>query len=476
MIIRLTLKSNCAVLALCLIMIPLSAHADWNQNNDEANRQRAMSSMRATSAANDRQNADAQFQSGLRSSSSGGSGSNSSSGSSNSTGYSGPGYTPSSNQGPQSVVSTIVIRETGAQMGARLTKDGQQGDVTAQYKLGVFYYAGVEGIPRDDTKARFWTKKAADQGHAISAGQYGYMLQKGIGGAVDTRAATPYFLSGAQKGDNYAKSWYALNVVLENDAANMAKATAYAVEAADSGELIAQVLLGSVIYYNDGPNQDNAKSFKYLSQAVAQNSAMGLRFLGKWYVYGGDGVTKDVPKGVSLLERSVALGDAPAMVQLSKFYAFGFNDIEKNEAKAVKLLQQAAAKNDPEAIGFLAQFNFGGTYGFAENKAEAVKLMRKAADLDDTVSQDFYASVLYDGLLVPKDVPNSIAYSRKAAEAGHGGSQVRMGKFYYFGEGVAKDINQATRWFQKAAASNTPEALEIMKEPDVIAAAKAMGI
>ncbi len=469
------MHSSCLLSAFCLLMIPVSAQADWNQNNDEANRQRAMSSMRETSAANDRRNADAQFQSGLRSSSSGSSGSSSSSSSSSGSGYSGPGYTPSSNQGPQSVVSTITIRETGAQMAVRLAKAGESGDIDAQYKMGVFNYAGVDGIPRNDVKARYWIKKAADQGHAISAGQYGYMLQKGIGGSVDESGATPYFLKAAQMGDNYAKGWYALNIVLANDSSNMAKATAYAVEAADAGDLTAQILLGSIIYY-EGSAQDSAKSFKYLTQAVAQNSAMGLRFLGKWYVYGGDGVTKDVPKGVSFLERSVALGDARAMVQLSKFYAFGFNGIEKNEPKAVRLIQQAAAKNDPEAIGFLAQFNFGGTYGFAENKTEAVKLMRKAADLDDTISQAFYASVLYDGILVPKDVPSSIAYSRKAAEAGHGESQVRMGKYYYFGEGVAKDINQATRWFHKAAASQTPEALEIMKEPDVIAAAKAMGI
>ena len=62
MIRLVTLKSSSAVLALGLLMIPVSAQADWNQNNDEANRQRAMSSMRATTAANDRQNADAQFQ------------------------------------------------------------------------------------------------------------------------------------------------------------------------------------------------------------------------------------------------------------------------------------------------------------------------------------------------------------------------------------------------------------------------------
>ena len=476
MIRLVTLKSSGAVLALGLLMIPVSAHADWNQNNDEANRQRAMSSMRATTAANDRQNADAQFQSGLRNSAGSSSGSSSSSSSSRSSGSSGPNYAGSTNSGPQSVVATMTIRETAAQMGARLSKYGEQGDLSAQYKLGVLYYVGVDGLRRDDSKARYWLKKAADQGHGISAGQYGYMLEKGIGGPADSRTATTYFLKGAQTGDNYAKSWYALSVALANDEANLPKATAYAVEAADSGELIAQVLLGSIIYYNDGPNQDNAKSFKYLEQAVAQNSAMAMRFLGKWYVNGGDGVSRDVPKGVGMMERSAALGDTPAMIQLSRLYGFGFDGVVKSESKAVTYLRQAVAKNDGEAMGILADFNFFARFGLAENKAEALSLYRRGAELGDTESQSNYGGLLYEGVLTPKDLQGSISYTRKAAEGGNGLSQVRLGKFYYFGEGVTKDLNEATRWFHKAAATKTPEALEIMKEPDVMAAAKAMGI
>lgn len=476
MISKFRLKGTVALLVVSSLIIPVSAHADWNQNNDEANRQRAMSSMRATSAANDRQNADAQFQSGLRNSASTSSAGGGSSGSSSNSGSSDPNYAPASSSGPQSVVATMTIRETGSQMAVRLTKDGEQGDIDAQYKLGVFYYAGVDGIRRDDSRARYWLKKAADQGHGVSAGQYGYMLEKGIGGPADSRTATTYFLRGAQKGDSYAKSWYALSVVLANDEANLPKAIAYAVEAADNGELIAQVLLGSAIYYNDGPNQNNAKSFKYLEQAVAQDSAMGMRFLGKWYVNGGDGVTRDIHKGVGLMERSAARGDTPAMIQLSRLYGFGFDGVVKSEAKAVTYLRQAVAKNDGEAMGILADFYYFGRFGIVENKPEALSLYKRGAELGDVESQSNYGGLLYEGILLPKDLQGSIAYTRKAAVSGNGLSQVRLGKFYYFGEGVTKDISEATRWFHKAAANKTPEALEIVKEPDIIAAAKALGI
>ena len=45
------------------------------------------------------------------------------------------------------------------------TKAAEQGDVSAQYDLGVCYYLG-SGVKKDVIEASKWYKKAADQGHA----------------------------------------------------------------------------------------------------------------------------------------------------------------------------------------------------------------------------------------------------------------------------------------------------------------------
>ena len=47
-----------ALFTLCLV--PTMAHADWNQANDEANRQRMMAEMRANARASDRANEESQ--------------------------------------------------------------------------------------------------------------------------------------------------------------------------------------------------------------------------------------------------------------------------------------------------------------------------------------------------------------------------------------------------------------------------------
>lgn len=102
------------------------AAAEWNAANDEANRQRMMASMRDTSAANDRRNADAAFRSGLSRQSSSPSASPSSGSSSESSYRNGPAAGPARDAGPQSVVATrrfiVQVRETIPQTIARITR------------------------------------------------------------------------------------------------------------------------------------------------------------------------------------------------------------------------------------------------------------------------------------------------------------------------------------------------------------------
>jgi TPR repeat protein len=43
----------------------------------------------------------------------------------------------------------------------------EQGDASAQFKLGEMYDNG-QGVPQDDKQAMHWYRKAADQGDAIA--------------------------------------------------------------------------------------------------------------------------------------------------------------------------------------------------------------------------------------------------------------------------------------------------------------------
>jgi TPR repeat protein len=59
-------------------------------------------------------------------------------------------------------------------------KAADQGDAMAQSGLGKAYATG-EGVPRDLAQAAHWFRKAADQGDATAQGRLGVMYFDGVG-------------------------------------------------------------------------------------------------------------------------------------------------------------------------------------------------------------------------------------------------------------------------------------------------------
>ena len=71
----------------------------------------------------------------------------------------------------------------------------EQGDVDAQFHLGVMYESG-QGVLRNDAEAIKWYRKAADQGDAVAQFNLGIMYTKGEGVSQNaTEAALWYHLA-----------------------------------------------------------------------------------------------------------------------------------------------------------------------------------------------------------------------------------------------------------------------------------------
>ena len=155
-------------------LLPVSASAQWNAGNDEANRQSMMADMRASAAANDRANEDSQRRfndnaaRSLGSNSSGGGG-GSSSGSTSGGGGFGSNVGAYRGGGPRSVVKTYTFtirsQESVLSLITRLGQEASAGNALSAYNLGRVYYTGFDGLPRDDAKAREWFGAGAKLGH-----------------------------------------------------------------------------------------------------------------------------------------------------------------------------------------------------------------------------------------------------------------------------------------------------------------------
>ena len=79
----------------------------------------------------------------------------------------------------------------------------EQGDVSAQYFLGVMYSFG-RGVPQNDAEAVKWFRKAAEQGDALAQKNLGVMYVTGEGVPVNNVKAYMWWALAKAQGDEGA--------------------------------------------------------------------------------------------------------------------------------------------------------------------------------------------------------------------------------------------------------------------------------
>jgi uncharacterized protein len=80
-----------------------------------------------------------------------------------------------------------------------------QGDVVAQYNLGLMYLTG-QGVPQDDRQAATWFRAAAEKGDAPAQYYLGLSYQSGRGMKRDAVEAAMWYRKAAEQGYVYAQS------------------------------------------------------------------------------------------------------------------------------------------------------------------------------------------------------------------------------------------------------------------------------
>ena len=152
----------------------------------------------------------------------------------------------------------------------------KQGDATAQFDLGMEYRYGVLDVHQDYTKAVYWFRKAAEQGHAWAQYILGIMYANGQGVPQDYtkaikwhRKAAEQGLTGAQYnlGVMYAEGWGVLK--------DHAKAAEWYRKAAEQGNAAAQYSLGVAYENGKGVPIDYAKAAKWYRKAAKREYDYG---------------------------------------------------------------------------------------------------------------------------------------------------------------------------------------------------------
>lgn len=195
-----------------------------------------------------------------------------------------------------------------------IKKAAEQGDATAQYKLGVLYIQGV-GMMQDSARACYWYRKAAEQGQMEAQYMLGLMYSKGEGVPQDFAQARQWWEKAAARKeadkDNHvilhANGSFYFNLYISGMAEyNLGelyskglgvgqdddKARQWWEKAAARGFITAQLRLGYLYYQGKGVRQDYDMARQWWEKAAAQHNPSAQALVGSLYEH-GEGVKKD---------------------------------------------------------------------------------------------------------------------------------------------------------------------------------------
>lgn len=219
-----------------------------------------------------------------------------------------------------------------------------------------------------------------------------------------------------------------------------------------------------------GLEADNKEAFSlYQSAAKAGHAAAAYRTavcceLGNEE---GGGTRKDPLKAIQWYKRAAMLGDTPAMYKMGMILLKGLLGQPKNPREAVGWLKRAAERADAEnphalhELGLLYEQPQGPDGSILRDEAYSFSLFQQAADLGYKFSQFRMGCAFEYGLFnCPIDPRQSIMwYSRAAVQEEHQSELALSGWYLTGSEGVLQQSDtEAYLWARKAAMAGLAKA------------------
>jgi TPR repeat protein len=266
---------------------------------------------------------------------------------------------------------------------------------------------------------------------------------------------------------NLARIYYTGYGVARSDA----EARKWFKAAAAQGHVPSQAQYGMMAVNAQGGPADHAGGMASLKQASDAGDSYAMALFGFFTLQ--DHMLEEQPQlddTIRLLEVAADRGEVIAQATLGRIVYYLGVGTPVNAEKAIKYLRLAAAQGDPGAMDDLGELYLGGTNGVTQDTTEGLRLVKASADSGFTRAQYIYGLLLLQGQMTAKNEAEGLTYMRKAAENGHAEAQFLYADCLYFGTGTAKNIREAALWYQKAARQGHVQSIEILKEPEIVAA------
>jgi TPR repeat protein/tRNA A-37 threonylcarbamoyl transferase component Bud32 len=214
--------------------------------------------------------------------------------------------------------------------------------------------------------------------------------------------------------------------------------------AADQGNPDAMCLYGSLLSEGLGVDQDHEAAAYWLRQAADYGHSRAQLLLAESFL-SGQGVPTNHQIAATWYLRAGEQGDKCAQWRYGQLLRNG-QGVEKNLEEAVVWFRKAAEAGHVEAMIELAEtlrdlptFNSDEFLKWAE-----------AASKQGSVHGLYLMGWAFENTFSITRIDDAVALYRKAAEAGSGEAQMRLGKLYAEGKIVAADQQEAERWLSMA--------------------------
>ena len=323
----------------------------------------------------------------------------------------------------------------------------EKGDASAQFELGRRYCQG-EGVDEDKAAGLNWCRKAAQQGHMDAQLLLGEWYENGTNVTMDKAEALKWYLMAEENGCEEVvlklASWYEKGI---GTLADRGAACKWYTKAAEKGNADAQLFLAK--YYALFSNKEAA--LKYYRMAAEQGCAEAQAALGSWYEE-GVGVRKDREEAIRWYLQAAEQGYVDAQCALGRLYWVKGYAYRTDSAKWYRI---AAEQGHPAAqYGLAGCYENGYATGVADRQ-EAIKWYLKAAEQGRSDAQ-YRLGMLYQS----SRSEESLQWLIKSAEQGYLEAQLELGSCYDEGYWAPQDIQQARKWYQKAAAQGDRDAMD----------------